>query len=122
MDEEEGEQIVGTRKSEAGGRRGGPGGVVTTAGPSDACEYGSGHLNRRGGGRDRTGPGPLHPESLAELPPELLVEIFSLLPGTVLPNVALVCRKFRQILNTETIWRRRCMEGKDAVSVKKHLG
>uniref|UniRef100_A0A8C6Q358 F-box protein 31 n=1 Tax=Nothobranchius furzeri TaxID=105023 RepID=A0A8C6Q358_NOTFU len=54
--------------------------------------------------------GPPHPESLVDLPPELLVEIFSLLPGTVLPNVALVCRKFRQILNTETIWRKRCME------------
>ncbi|XP_017278492.1 F-box only protein 31 isoform X2 [Kryptolebias marmoratus] len=103
MDEEEGEQIVGARKSETGGRRGGPGGVVAaTAGPSDAREYGS--------GRARTSSGPQHPESLAELPPELLVEIFSLLPGTVLPNVALVCRKFRQILNMETIWRRRCME------------
>uniref|UniRef100_A0A8D0AE45 F-box protein 31 n=1 Tax=Sander lucioperca TaxID=283035 RepID=A0A8D0AE45_SANLU len=54
--------------------------------------------------------GPPHPQSLAELPPELLVEIVSLLPGTALPNVALVCKKFRQILNTETIWRRRCME------------
>uniref|UniRef100_A0A3Q2P6N0 F-box protein 31 n=1 Tax=Fundulus heteroclitus TaxID=8078 RepID=A0A3Q2P6N0_FUNHE len=73
--------------------------------PSDACEDGSGHINRGGSNR-----GPLHPESLMELPPELLVEIFSLLPGTVLPNVALVCKKFRQILNTETIWRRRCVE------------
>uniref|UniRef100_A0A8C4GSP4 F-box domain-containing protein n=1 Tax=Dicentrarchus labrax TaxID=13489 RepID=A0A8C4GSP4_DICLA len=54
--------------------------------------------------------GPPHPQSLADLPPELLVEIFSLLPGTALPNVALVCKKFKQMLNTETIWRRRCME------------
>uniref|UniRef100_A0A8C6URE3 F-box protein 31 n=1 Tax=Neogobius melanostomus TaxID=47308 RepID=A0A8C6URE3_9GOBI len=53
---------------------------------------------------------PLHPQALSELPPELLVEIFSLLPGTALPNVALVCKKFRQILNTETIWRKRCVE------------
>uniref|UniRef100_A0A672GWB5 F-box domain-containing protein n=1 Tax=Salarias fasciatus TaxID=181472 RepID=A0A672GWB5_SALFA len=83
MDEEEGERIVGQ---------------------SDAGEYGSGHVNREGS------TGPPHPQCLAELPPELLVEIFSLLPGTVLPNVALVCKKFRQILNTETIWRRRCME------------
>uniref|UniRef100_A0A671Y8I7 F-box protein 31 n=1 Tax=Sparus aurata TaxID=8175 RepID=A0A671Y8I7_SPAAU len=54
--------------------------------------------------------GPPHPQSLVELPPELLVEIFSLLPGTAMPNVALVCKKFKQILHTETIWRRRCME------------
>uniref|UniRef100_H3D3N4 F-box protein 31 n=1 Tax=Tetraodon nigroviridis TaxID=99883 RepID=H3D3N4_TETNG len=80
MDEEGEERIVG------GG--GGPeNGVVVTAGPSD----------------------PL-PRSLADLPPELLVEIFSLLPGTALPNVALVCKKFKQILKTETIWRRRCVE------------
>uniref|UniRef100_A0A8C5DP43 F-box domain-containing protein n=1 Tax=Gouania willdenowi TaxID=441366 RepID=A0A8C5DP43_GOUWI len=62
------------------------------------------------GQRQAENTGPPHPQSLAELPPELLVEIFSLLPGTVLSNVALVCKKFRQILNTETIWRRRCME------------
>ncbi|XP_072241667.1 F-box only protein 31 isoform X2 [Leuresthes tenuis] len=108
MDEEDGERIVGQRRGDAGSC-GGPERVVATAGPSDACEYGSGHVNR-GGCRDRTSRGPPHPQSLLELPPELLVEIFSLLPGTVLPNVALVCKKFRQILNTETIWRRRCVE------------
>uniref|UniRef100_A0A4W6EFG5 F-box protein 31 n=1 Tax=Lates calcarifer TaxID=8187 RepID=A0A4W6EFG5_LATCA len=81
MDEEEGERIVGQ----------------------------SGHVNR-GGSLSRTSTGPPHPQSLVELPPELLVEIFSLLPGTALPNVALVCKKFRQILNTETIWRRRCIK------------
>uniref|UniRef100_A0A3B5R5K1 F-box protein 31 n=1 Tax=Xiphophorus maculatus TaxID=8083 RepID=A0A3B5R5K1_XIPMA len=80
--------------------------AAATAEPSDTCEYGSGHNTNRGGSNT----GPPHPESLMELPPELLVEIFSLLPGTVLPNVALVCKKFRQILNTETIWRRRCAE------------
>ncbi|XP_068595483.1 F-box only protein 31 [Brachionichthys hirsutus] len=48
--------------------------------------------------------------SLADLPPELLVEILSMLPGTALPDVALVCKRFRQIINTETIWRRRCVE------------
>lgn len=108
MDEEEEERIVGQRQSDVGGG-GGPESGVATAGPSDACEYGSGHVNR-GGSLDRTSTGPPHPQSLAELPPELLVEIFSLLPGTALPNVALVGKKFRQILNTETIWRRRCME------------
>uniref|UniRef100_A0AAR2LWN1 F-box domain-containing protein n=1 Tax=Pygocentrus nattereri TaxID=42514 RepID=A0AAR2LWN1_PYGNA len=50
------------------------------------------------------------PQSLLDLPPELLVEIFSTLPGIALPNLALVCKKFRQILSTETIWRRRCIE------------
>ncbi|XP_047451684.1 F-box only protein 31 isoform X2 [Mugil cephalus] len=110
MDEEEGERIVGQRQGVAGGGAGGPElGVAATAGPSDASEYGSGHVNR-GGSLDRTSTGPPHPQSLVELPPELLVEILSLLPGTALPNVALVCKKFRQILNTETIWRRRCME------------
>ncbi|XP_022075215.1 F-box only protein 31 isoform X2 [Acanthochromis polyacanthus] len=104
MDEEEEERIVGQRLGDAGGC-GGPDRGVATAGPSDAEEY----VNR-GGFLDRRSTGPPHPQSLVELPPELLVEIFSLLPGTVLPNVALVCKKFRQILNTETIWRRRCME------------
>ena len=108
MDEEEEERIVGTRQQGDVGSGGGPeSGGVATAGPSDACEYGSGHVNTGG-----SNTGPQHPQSLVELPPELLVEIFSLLPGTALPNVALVCKKFRQILNTETIWRRRCMEGK----------
>lgn len=110
MDEEEGERIVGQRQGNVGGG-GGPESGVATAGPSDACEYGSGHVNR-GGSLSRTSTGPPHPQSLVELPPELLVEIFSLLPGTALPNVALVCKKFRQILNTETIWRRRCIKGK----------
>ncbi|XP_019934717.2 F-box only protein 31 isoform X2 [Paralichthys olivaceus] len=99
MDEEEGERIVGQRQGDVSGGGG------ATAGPSDACEYGSGRVNRGG-----SSTGPLHPQSLAELPPELLVEILSLLPGTALPNVALVCKTFRQILNTETIWRRRCIE------------
>nr|XP_033798112.1 F-box only protein 31 isoform X2 [Geotrypetes seraphini] len=48
--------------------------------------------------------------SLLLLPPELLVEIFASLPGSELPNLAQVCKKFRQILGTDTIWRRRCQE------------
>ncbi|KAM9808252.1 F-box only protein 31 [Neosynchiropus ocellatus] len=98
MDEEEEERIVGQRLGDAGCEGGGP----TSGGPS------GGHVNRTG---CLAGPNPalLHPQSLSDLPPELLVEVFSLLPGTVLPNVALVCKKFRQILNTETIWRRRCV-------------
>ncbi|XP_006860179.1 PREDICTED: F-box only protein 31 [Chrysochloris asiatica] len=47
---------------------------------------------------------------LLELPPELLVEIFASLPGTDLPILAQVCTKFRRILHTDTIWRRRCRE------------
>uniref|UniRef100_A0A8C9EAQ2 F-box only protein 31 n=1 Tax=Phocoena sinus TaxID=42100 RepID=A0A8C9EAQ2_PHOSS len=48
--------------------------------------------------------------ALAGLPPELLVEIFASLPGTDLPSLAQVCTKFRRILHTDTIWRRRCRE------------
>ncbi|XP_007652350.2 F-box only protein 31 isoform X3 [Cricetulus griseus] len=48
--------------------------------------------------------------SLLELPPELLVEIFASLPGTDLPSLAQVCSRFRRILHTDTIWRRRCRE------------
>ncbi|XP_024898289.1 F-box only protein 31, partial [Pteropus alecto] len=56
--------------------------------------------------------GPWQPPrcSLLELPPELLVEIFASLPGTDLPSLAQVCTKFRRILHTDTIWRRRCRE------------
>lgn len=111
MDEEEEERIVGQRQGSSGGGGGGQESGVATAGPSDACEYGSNHAGR-GDRLGRTSTGPPQPQSLADLPPELLVEIFSLLPGTALPSVALVCKKFKQILNTETIWRRRCMEGK----------
>uniref|UniRef100_A0A8D0BML2 F-box protein 31 n=1 Tax=Salvator merianae TaxID=96440 RepID=A0A8D0BML2_SALMN len=50
------------------------------------------------------------PLSLLELPPELLVQIFGSLPGTDLPNLALVCSAFRRLLRTDTIWRRRCKE------------
>ncbi|XP_035762959.1 F-box only protein 31 isoform X1 [Neolamprologus brichardi] len=109
MDEEEEERIVGKGRFDAGACGGPERGVAATAGPSDAYEYGSGRVNT-GGFLDRTSTGPPHPQSLAELPPELLVEIFSLLPGTTLSNVALVCKKFRQLLKTETIWRRRCIE------------
>ncbi|XP_058502115.1 F-box only protein 31 isoform X2 [Solea solea] len=108
MDEEEEERIVGQRQGDVSGR-GLDSGSAVTAGPSDACEYGSSRVNR-GGFLSRARTGPQHPQTLAELPPELLVEILSLLPGTTLPNVALVCKTFRQILNTETVWRRRCIE------------
>ncbi|XP_075045423.1 F-box only protein 31 isoform X2 [Mixophyes fleayi] len=53
-------------------------------------------------------PAPRGPRNLLQLPPEILVEIFSCLPGTELPPLGLVCRKFRQVLGTDTIWRRRC--------------
>ncbi|XP_054632117.1 F-box only protein 31 isoform X1 [Dunckerocampus dactyliophorus] len=100
MDEEEEERIVGQRRGDAGGEA--PESGVETAGPSRVhCSWADSRLH---------GVGLPHPQALSELPPELLVEIFSLLPGTALPNVALVCKTFRQILNTETIWRRRCME------------
>ncbi|OCT58586.1 hypothetical protein XELAEV_18001910mg [Xenopus laevis] len=53
---------------------------------------------------------PRRPHSLLLLPPEILVEIFSLLPGTELGGLAQVCSKFRQILSTDTIWKRRCRQ------------
>lgn len=102
MDEEEEERIVGQKQGSESG--------VATPGLSEALKDGSGHVRRRDRA-ERQSAGPPHPQSLVDLPPELLVEIFSLLPGTVLPEVALVCKKFKQILSTETIWRRRCAEG-----------
>lgn len=67
------------------------------------------------GGGLCAGPSPPPPRcSLLELPPELLVEIFASLPGTDLPSLAQVCTKFRRILHTDTIWRRRCREGERA--------
>ncbi|XP_059507802.1 F-box only protein 31 isoform X3 [Stegostoma tigrinum] len=52
--------------------------------------------------------GPGRPRNLLDLPPELLVEIFCFLPGVSLPSLAAACKKFHQILNTDTIWKRRC--------------
>ncbi|XP_059547942.1 F-box only protein 31-like [Myotis daubentonii] len=48
--------------------------------------------------------------SLQDLPVEMLVEIFASLPGTNLPSLAQACTKFRHILHTDSIWRRRCRE------------
>lgn len=95
MDEEEDERVVGKLKDDPDG---------------SSC-----HKTRGAGpsGGHEASAGPPHPQSLLDLPPEILVEIFSSLPGTSLPNLALVCKKFRQIMNTETIWRRRCTEGND---------
>ncbi|XP_036431773.1 F-box only protein 31 isoform X2 [Colossoma macropomum] len=90
MDEEEGEKIVGETRGSGGGWP-----QSRAPGPSEAAAVSAGAQS---------------PQSLLDLPPELLVEIFSTLPGTALPNLALVCKKFRQILSTETIWRRRCIE------------
>lgn len=61
--------------------------------------------------RIEAGPSPPARCSLLDLPPELLVEIFAALPGTDLPSLAQVCSKFRRLLHTDTIWRRRCREG-----------
>ncbi|XP_029490393.1 F-box only protein 31 isoform X1 [Oncorhynchus nerka] len=99
MDEEEGERIVGETQSVTGGPEN-----SAAAGPSVAHEAAAEAT------ADSASPVPPNPQSLLDLPPEILVEVFSSLPGTELPNLALVCKKFRQILNTETIWRRRCTE------------
>ncbi|XP_067575895.1 F-box only protein 31 isoform X4 [Pseudorca crassidens] len=75
----------------------------------ERIEAGAAALAGAGDGRSA---GPSSPPrcSLLELPPELLVEIFASLPGTDLPSLAQVCTKFRRILHTDTIWRRRCRE------------
>ncbi|XP_011288583.3 F-box only protein 31 isoform X1 [Felis catus] len=75
----------------------------------ERIEAGAAALAGAGGGRG-AGPSPPPRCSLLELPPELLVEIFASLPGTDLPSLAQVCTKFRRILHTDTIWRRRCRE------------
>ncbi|KAM4801788.1 F-box only protein 31 isoform X2 [Urocitellus parryii] len=76
----------------------------------ERIEAGSAPPSGTGGG-PCAGPSPSPPRcSLLELPPELLVEIFASLPGTDLPSLAQVCTKFRRILHTDTIWRRRCRE------------
>uniref|UniRef100_G1QFG5 F-box domain-containing protein n=1 Tax=Myotis lucifugus TaxID=59463 RepID=G1QFG5_MYOLU len=48
--------------------------------------------------------------SLQDLPVEMLVEIFTFLPGTDLASLAQACTKFRHILHNDSIWRRRCRE------------
>ncbi|KAG8437437.1 hypothetical protein GDO86_008223 [Hymenochirus boettgeri] len=53
---------------------------------------------------------PRSSRTLLQLPPEILVEIFSAVPGTELPSVARVCKKFQHILTTDTIWKRRCQQ------------
>uniref|UniRef100_G1Q0Q2 F-box domain-containing protein n=1 Tax=Myotis lucifugus TaxID=59463 RepID=G1Q0Q2_MYOLU len=60
----------------------------------------------------RQRPGPMPPPhcSLQDLPVEVLVEIFALLPGTDLPSLAQACTRFHHILHTDSIWRRRCRE------------
>ncbi|XP_055002182.1 F-box only protein 31 [Sorex araneus] len=60
--------------------------------------------------RIEAGPAAGPRRSLLELPPELLVEIFAALPGPDLPRLAQVCSRFRRLLRTDTIWRRRCRE------------
>ncbi|XP_062965680.1 F-box only protein 31 isoform X3 [Cynocephalus volans] len=76
----------------------------------ERIEAGAAALAGVGGGPCTAPSSPPPRCSLLELPPELLVEIFASLPGTDLPSLAQVCTKFRRILHTDTIWRRRCRE------------
>ncbi|KAK2834376.1 hypothetical protein Q7C36_015077 [Tachysurus vachellii] len=108
-EEEEEEKIVG--KSRARGLSG------SQKGRTAVCDDASASRSVAGSDDDDdeedkacAAAAPPQPRSLQDLPPELLVEIFCSLPGTALPSLALVCKKFRQILSTETIWRRRCAE------------
>lgn len=86
----------------------------------ERIEAGAAALSGAGVGRS-AGPSPPPRCSLLELPPELLVEIFASLPGTDLPSLAQVCTKFRHILHTDTIWRRRCREGECAAGTRAAL-
>ncbi|KAG7324331.1 hypothetical protein KOW79_012347 [Hemibagrus wyckioides] len=105
-EEEEEEKIVGKSKARAlsGGQKG----------RGAVCDDASAGRSVAGSEDEEdtawAAAAPPQPRSLLDLPPELLLEIFSALPGTALPNLALVCKKFRHILSTETIWRRRCVE------------
>lgn len=115
-EEEEEEKIVG--KSKARALSGCP------KGRGAVCDDASAGRSVAGSGDEEdtawAAAAPPQPRSLLDLPPELLVEIFSSLPGTALPNLALVCKKFRQILSTETIWRRRCATGKQGLYLSDH--
>ncbi|KAK6479903.1 F-box only protein 31-like isoform X1 [Huso huso] len=111
LDEEE-ERIVGTMQTEGSARC--TADTAASSGPGKAAISIPGAATAAGSSVNGLGfepPNTTKPtrNTLLDLPPEILVEIFSSLPGTALPNLALVCKKFRQILNTETIWRRRCM-------------
>ncbi|XP_041077791.1 F-box only protein 31-like isoform X2 [Polyodon spathula] len=111
LDEEE-ERIVGKMQTEGSARCTADTAASSRPGKADISM--SGAVTTAGTSVNRLGfepPNTTKPTSntLLDLPPEILVEIFSSLPGTALPNLALVCKKFRQIMNTETIWRRRCM-------------
>lgn len=112
MDEEEEERIVGKLKAEAGNgcqeSQGAARPMLELDATTARCSTNVNRLEYE----EANSAGRQKPQSLLDLPPELLVEIFSSLPGTTLSNLALVCKKFRQILNTETIWRRRCTKGK----------
>lgn len=81
---------------------GGPG-----LGPSPNHDPGPASTSTSAPGR-YPAPGAGPPRNVLDLPPELLVEIFCLLPGMSLPGLAASCTKFHQILATDTIWRRRC--------------
>lgn len=117
-EEEEEEKIVGKGKARV--LSSGPKGRGAVCGDAPASRSTAGSEDEEGGGGGGgdtacAAAAPPQPRSLLDLPPELLVEIFSSLPGTALPSLALVCKKFRQILSTETIWRRRCAEGKNRI-------
>ncbi|KAF5903905.1 F-box only protein 31-like isoform X2, partial [Clarias magur] len=108
-EEEEEEKIVGKGKARV--LSSGPKGRGAVCGDAPASRSTAGSEDEEGGEDTAcAAAAPPQPRSLLDLPPELLVEIFSTLPGTALPSLALVCKKIRQILSMETIWRRRCAE------------
>ncbi|OWF37959.1 F-box only protein 31-like [Mizuhopecten yessoensis] len=45
---------------------------------------------------------------ITDLPTELLVKVFSFLPGKTLGNVCKTCSRFREAVNIDSIWQARC--------------
>ncbi|XP_033754683.1 F-box only protein 31-A-like [Pecten maximus] len=46
--------------------------------------------------------------NITDLPPEILVKVFSFLPGKTLGNVCKTCTCFREATNIDSIWQTRC--------------
>lgn len=46
---------------------------------------------------------------ITDLPPEILIKIFSYLRGTDLANLPQVCRLFRDIAEVEAVWQTACL-------------
>ncbi|XP_070575363.1 F-box only protein 31-like [Ptychodera flava] len=52
------------------------------------------------------------------LPPELLTYVLSFLHGTDLPSVSLVCKRFKEAVDVEWVWQKRCKQEYGVDSLK----